>query len=156
MKRVFISVVVAGVAALGILPATSAARSAAPSATSSTTTGPALKVNPLSQHASHCAQPYYWLDDCFVILKNTKTTGVSWWMANERVTSGNLDEYSALYAGSQSGDYVSGYLAPGRSITVEIGSEDCYDGGYSYYTWLVGSSSGSTELAPQATILICF
>jgi hypothetical protein len=141
-----------------LLGGSSAAASVATTTTTTnttTTTAGAIKVNPLSQHASHCAgYPYL---DCLVTLKNQKTVGVSWSMETQRESSDNTNDNSWLYVGSQGSEYiVSGYLNPGQTVTVEIVTLNCYYGYGQYWTWIVGSSSGSTTYAPQATILNCF
>jgi hypothetical protein len=125
--------------------------------TATSTTGGAIKVNPLSQHAYRCAQispPTY--IECVVTLKNQKTVGVSWWMENQHLSSGNYNESSTLYANGQVSDFVSGYLSPGQTATVIIGTSNCYYGYGEYFTWIVGGSSSSTTFAPQATILDCY
>jgi len=140
--------------AVALLLGSSAAQASVATSATTTTTGPAIKVNPLSQHASHCAQPYSGYLDCFVTLKNTKTVVVSWWMENQRQSSDNVNENSTLYANGSSGNYVAGNLNPGQSVTVEIGTSYCTVN--QYWTWIVLSWTNLTTFAPQATILACY
>lgn len=74
----------------------------------------------------------------------------------QRQSSGNYNDYSTLYANGQSGYYVSGYLYPGQSTTLQIVTSNCYYAYGQYSTFIFGGNTNVGALAPQASILNCY